>query len=102
MELADDVRDGGGGELPLGPAPTFPSSQQPPPFPIPGLPRAGPQSSAGEDLAGAGHSLAVWSKDLITLSTFDDSLGLLNVNLRKGNVYSCAQKQTLAGIHAPD
>lgn len=49
----------GTGGLPLGPAlhPSLLLSSLL--LPIPSLPRAGPQNSAGEDLARAGHSLAV-------------------------------------------
>lgn len=58
MELVDDVRDGRGGAASRS-SPHLPSLLSSLLLPIPGLPRAGPQSSAGEDLARAGHSLAV-------------------------------------------
>lgn len=45
--------------------------------------------------------LQSWSKDLITLSTFDDSLGLLNVNLLEGNVYSCVHRSRPLQAYMP-
>ena len=99
MELANDMRRLG--RLPLGPTlhPSLLGSFLPP---IPQSAKGwSPELTRRGSCQGRTFSCKSWSKDLITLSTFDDPLGLLGVNPLQGNVYSCVHKSTASQAHPP-
>ena len=89
------------GRLPLGPTlhPSLLGSFLPP---IPQSAKGwSPELTRRGSCQGRTFSCKSWSKDLITLSTFDDPLGLLGVNPLQGNVYSCVHKSTASQAHPP-
>lgn len=97
MESANDMKRLGGclSVQPYIPPSSLAASFSHPPVCKGLVPRARPRAF----YQGRTFSWKSWSKDLITLSTLDEPLGLQDVNPLRGNVYSCVHRSTPVRAH---